>query len=130
MENVDEELALDDVVLVNRNDFKTQTLQGLSFTLPEPMLLTESSSSDEEDESSSSNDETSSSNSDYDDSSEDESDGHPMVKSGQTLREYFQEHFEYWLSINNPNIADESEKERRRLAFEACKTHFESLSLN
>lgn len=149
VENVDEELALDDVILISTSgpkQYRANVLQPLSFTIPEPMQISDDDSDDSA--SNDSNDEDDS-NDEYDEYESDDdsetdssysssvSDTHPNVRKGQTLREYFQEHLDYWISINqsnnNPNGGvdlDESEKEQRRLAFEACKLHFESLSLN
>lgn len=135
VENVDEEIALDDVIVVNcgKREFKANILQPLSFTLPEPMQLSSDDDTDSSDDSTSDSIHDSYSDSEFgyseddDDSELDVGGIHPNVRKGQPLKEYFEEHLEYWLSINTD--LDESEKERRRLAFEACKSHFESLSL-
>ena len=137
VEMVDEELALDDVILVNNSKRECKVLQPLSFTLPEPMSVSDDDYNEGSDDSSS-EDMTDDSGSEYDsdddsdsstkDNSDDTEGTHPVVKRGQTLREYFQEHMNYWLSINTD--LDEAEKERRRLAFDACKSYFDSLSLN
>jgi hypothetical protein len=119
MEAGDLEIILDDIVAIDVRSMHIDTLQPNSSAIPlndDPISSSSSSESDEEAEAEAENEE------------DEEAKGPPRIKRNQTLRDYFSHHYQYWLSIECSAEAMD-EKERRRLAFEACRAHFDSVHL-